>query len=278
MIDATCITSNPDIIATDGDAMRRKLFNGHNKVILDRDVKTELEKLPLFDLHIIDGKCALYYDDKHNVKRLRGVNKPDKRGCMLGKNIISKSQLEYLFNASDIQNYKEILNPNNLQNVPAILRLVDKLKTCADNIESSRDQVCEELMESIKILIHIFDGILCAFSSPTICLIEQLQILSTLSHILYHQYRHYGTKFIPGQRYHDLQRMVQASFFACVLLKRKGGGKLYLYQLGTDQEEKLFSSVRTITHARNCDALELGQMLLHAETIKKNRFQARNME
>ena len=26
-----------------------------NKVILDRDVKTELEKLPLFDLHIIDG-------------------------------------------------------------------------------------------------------------------------------------------------------------------------------------------------------------------------------
>ena len=49
--------------------------------------------------------------------------------------------------------------------------------------------------------------------------------------------------------------MVQASFFACVLLKRKGGGKLYLYQLGTDQEDTLFSSVRTITHARNCDAL-----------------------
>ena len=63
--------------------------------------------------------------------------------------------------------------------------------------------------------------------------------------------------------------MVQASFFACVLLKRKGGGKLYLYQLGTDQEEKPFSSVRTITHARNCDALELEQRLLHAETINK---------
>ena len=91
----------------------------------------------------------------------------------------------------------------------------------------------------------------------------------TLSHILYHQYRHYGTKFIPGQLHHDLQRMVQASFLACVLLRRKGGGKLYLYQLGTGQEEKLFSSVRTITHARNCDALEVGQRLLHAETINK---------
>ena len=102
----------------------------------------------------------MYYDDKHNAKRLRGVIISDKRGCMLGKNIISKSELEYLLNASDIQNYKEILNPNDLQNVPAVLRLVDKLMTFADNIESSRDQVCEELMESIKILIHIFDGFL----------------------------------------------------------------------------------------------------------------------
>ena len=67
MIDATRKTLKPDIIATDGDAMRRKLFNGRNKVILDRDVKTELEKLPLFDLHVIDGKYALYYDDKHNL-------------------------------------------------------------------------------------------------------------------------------------------------------------------------------------------------------------------
>ena len=150
MIDATCKSLNPDIIATDGDAMRRKLFYGRNKVILDRDVKTEFEKLSLFDLHIIDGKYALYYDDKHNAERLRGVIISDKRGCMLGKNIISKSQLVYLFNASEIHNYKEILSPNDLQNVPAVLRLVDKLKTCADNIESSRDQVCEELVYRYK--------------------------------------------------------------------------------------------------------------------------------
>ena len=57
----------------------------------DRDVETELEKLPLFDLHLIDGKYVLHYDDKHNAKRLRGVIISDKRGCMLGKNIISKS-------------------------------------------------------------------------------------------------------------------------------------------------------------------------------------------
>ena len=92
----------------------------------------------------------MYYDDKHNAERLRGVIISDKRGCTLGKNIISKSQLVYLFNASEIYNYMEILSPNDLQNVPAVLRLVDKLKTCADNIESSRDQLCEELVYRYK--------------------------------------------------------------------------------------------------------------------------------
>ena len=69
---------------------------------------------------------------------------------MLGKIIISESQLKYLFNASEIHNYKDILNPNDLQNVPAVLRLVDKLMTCADNIENSRDQVCGELIYRYK--------------------------------------------------------------------------------------------------------------------------------
>ena len=43
---------------------------------------------------------------------------------------------------------------------------------------------------------------------------------------------------------------------------------MFLYQLGTDQLEKLFSLVRTITHARNCDSLELTQRLAHAGSIE----------
>ena len=50
--------------------------------------------------------------------------------------------------------------------------------------------------------------------------------------------------------------------------EKKGGGSLYLYQLGTDQLENLFSVIRTITHARNCDSLELCQRLSHAESIE----------
>ena len=49
--------------------------------------------------------------------------------------------------------------------------------------------------------------------------------------------------------------MIQGCYYACILQQKRGVGKLYLYQLGTDQLERLFSTVRTITHARNCDSL-----------------------
>ena len=65
------------------------------------------------------------------------------------------------------------------------------------------------------------------FSAPEVNLRDQLMKLSTLSHILFHQYRLYGTKFLPGQLYHDLQRMVQGAYYSCVLLKHRGGGKMF---------------------------------------------------
>lgn len=157
--------------------------------------------------------------------------------------------------------------PNDRQNVPAVLNLFKSVNACIIFHQNSDDQICCELLGSLKILEKMFDGICCFFSSPKIHLAEQLRKLSTLSHILYHQYQAHGTSFIPGQLYHDLQRMVQASFYICALYKARGGGKLYLYQLGTDQLEMNFNSVRTITHARNCDCLELCQRLQHAEVI-----------
>ena len=110
---------------------------------------------------------------------------------------------------------------------------------------------------------------MCVFGSPTIHLCDRLRKLSTLSHILYHQDRQHRTKFIPRQLYHDVQRMIQASYFVCVLVKSRGAGKMYLHQMGTYQVEKLFGSVRTITHARNCVTLELCQRLMHAESINE---------
>ena len=39
--------------------------------------------------------------------------------------------------------------------------------------------------------------------------------------------------FMPAQLYHDIQRMIQGCYFASTLLQVRGGGSMYLYQLGT---------------------------------------------
>ena len=70
-----------DIVATDGDAMRRKTFIKMLKPVSDQVVKCKLKALPLFDLHVINGEKALYFDDKHCAKRFRGVLVSESRGC-----------------------------------------------------------------------------------------------------------------------------------------------------------------------------------------------------
>ena len=163
-----------------------------------------------------------------------------------------------MFEKADIKNTKTILEPSDKQNVPAVINLYEALKEAVKFCETNTDRVLKEVEQPMKILLHIFDGIFAIFTDPKIDLSKQLLRLSKLSHILFHQYRAFGTAFIPGQLYHDLQRIIQSCYYACIL-KQKRGGNLYLYQLGTDQLERLFGSIATITHAQNCDSLELCQ-------------------
>ena len=169
---------------------------------------------------------------------------------------------------ANIKKISNMLDPNDKQNVPVALNLYDAMKECAEFLKDTADPVCKELKDAINIYYHILDGIVSIFSDPNINLEDQLIKLSKLSHILFAEYRKSGTGFVPGQPYHDVQRMVQACFFACFLQKKRGGGRMYLYQLGTDQLEKLFSLIRTITHARKCDSLEIMQRLSHAGCIE----------
>ena len=268
VIDAVCNHTNVDIIATDGDATRRRILSGMMKPVQDNGMHMIMKKMPLFDLYLINGKQALYFDDKHNGKRMRTAVISDTRGSKIDGKVISKDQLKHVFIKVGIKNIKSILEPSDKQNVPAVLDLYEALGESLTFCENSADQVLRELLQPLKILYNKFNGILSVFSNPTINLDTQLIKLSKLAHILFHQYRAFGTAFLPGQLYHDLQRMIQGCYYACKMQQKRGGGKLYLYQLGTDQLERLFSTVRTITHAQNCDSLELCQQLSHAESLE----------
>ena len=61
MIAATVKEVAPDIIASDGCGQRRKEFSGRDKIIENKNLRELLGKLPLFDLHVIDGIMACFF-------------------------------------------------------------------------------------------------------------------------------------------------------------------------------------------------------------------------
>ena len=60
--------------------------------------------------------------------------------------------------------------------------------------------------------------------------------------------------FINNNMYHDMKSTIQDAFIAAEKFNRtKPDEDLLLMLLGTDQLERLFSVIRTMTHAKNCD-------------------------
>ena len=59
------------------------------------------------------------------------------------------------------------------------------------------------------------------------------------------------------------------SFVQLNYKKDNSSESLYLYQLGTDGLELLFSTLRTISHSPNCDFLELKERLVITEQVEK---------
>ena len=114
------------------------------KPVKDNGINMIMKKMPLFDLNLISGKRALYFDDKHNGKRMRTAVISDTRGSKIDGKVISRDQLKHVFTKVVIKNIKSILEPADKQNVPAVLNLYEALGESLAFCENSADQVLRE--------------------------------------------------------------------------------------------------------------------------------------
>ena len=58
--------------------------------------------------------------------------------------------------------------------------------------------------------------------------------------------------------YKDIESTIQSCFVATkIIFSNDKNSKLFLYQLGTDELESFFGVLRTLSHSKNCDLLEL---------------------
>ena len=109
MFEAVIKKLSLDIVATDGDASRRRFFNGRMKLVKDNEMKCFLKQLEFFDLNFVDGDKALYFDDKHNLKRMRTLVISDKRGTKISGTVLAKDQLKYVMEKANIQKISSML-------------------------------------------------------------------------------------------------------------------------------------------------------------------------
>ena len=105
IINAVCNQTKVDVFATDGDATRRRVFCGMMNPIKDKEINALMKRMPLFDLTLVNGKKALYLDDKHNGRCMRTVIISDTRGCKINGTVISGDQLNCVFEKADIKKY-----------------------------------------------------------------------------------------------------------------------------------------------------------------------------
>jgi len=94
---------------------------------------------------------------------------------------------------------------------------------------------------------------------------------SKVAHMVIKIYFDHGTKPMPGQLYHDLQRSINNLFQSVARVQSDPTNKprrLFTFQLGTDRQEVEFAGVRTENHNRSMTATRLPESLSHELQIR----------
>jgi hypothetical protein len=253
-------------VATDGDPSRRKTLNSMRRP--QRHLKA-LHGLPFFDQNLLLGYLGINFDAKHIIKRLRSLIVSFKRETKLVQVRINRFVLEELF--KDFPEGLILMDVKDKQNVPSAVKLFKLIK---EKTEGPPDANLSKLKKDLYHELQLFGLIGCLlcsiFYETKTSLVDQLVKLSHLSHILLFVFRRNNVNFLTTNLYADIQSTIQDAFVsAAIMQEHSPNTKLFLFMLGSDQLENLFATVRTITHASNCDLLELSERITMALQIEK---------
>jgi hypothetical protein len=252
-------------LASDGDSNRRKALN---KLRKKNNSLPIIEDLKLFDQMFLIGELGIDYDIKHIIKRLRSSIISETNEIILIKKTVNKCHLRKLLAGEEINH---LLDPKDKQNVPAAVKLFTLIAEKINMCETEHLTVFEkDEYNEFQLLSLISNLLLSVFVLPTINLLDQLTSLALLAHLLLYIYRKHKTNFMTNDLYSDIQSTIQSVFITVAKFQSKNSDQsLYLYQLGTDQLEGFFSTIRTLTHSKNCNFLELKQRMVVALQIEK---------
>ncbi|KAG8697896.1 hypothetical protein FRC08_006250 [Ceratobasidium sp. 394] len=256
-------------LATDGDPTRRRAFHAYcttQQLSPSSPLYELLGTLPLFNTYCGLDEITHDGDFKHEEKRFASALRT-KDGILVSGTLINsglvKQNLIALPNES-ATSIAQLFDITDHQNLPKANRLLNLIYEAGQlpHIASAPEQ------RSFVLLGELLFSFTQPFTNPTLSLMAQLTHLSTCGHLLFALYRVNHGSFIPGQLYYDVQTTIKNAYFTVAksqLLNPQG--PIYLLQCGTDRLESRFSTLRTMTHDRNMDIIQLCERAESAQHV-----------
>eukprot|EP00733_Pompholyxophrys_punicea_P000199 Pompholyxophrys_punicea_v1_NODE_36_length_4801_cov_3.930257.p2 type:complete len:309 gc:universal NODE_36_length_4801_cov_3.930257:2265-3191(+) len=261
-------------IASDGDAKRRiALSNLCEKTRLQQSspLFEKLSKLPLFDLNVGPREVVASFDPKHNGKRFRNLMKSKVRGIKVSEIAYNQHHFRYVLEKMGIPNADQLLEPQDPQNVAAMVKLLRILEEVVDFPFQDLNPIWSSQILEIKIICEISKRLSSFFWNDKASLTETATNFSCLSHLNFFLFIKNGTSFIPSQLFHDVQAMVKEFFFTPAKMQVYFPDRpFFTFQLGDDSLENFFGRLRTLTHDHSLDLVQFEervQACLQTESI-----------
>ncbi|KAG2125172.1 hypothetical protein DEU56DRAFT_873149 [Suillus clintonianus] len=175
-----------------------------------------LSNMPGLNTLTGDGKVTLNFDFKHIFQCILCtlIRSPTgivlNNGCVINTMMLSR-YLVWL-PAYDEASIMKLLHPNDPQDVPRAIELMQTIHTILNNSFSTDIDTHADLV-SITLLSNIIESILVPFINPNLSLTEQVHYLSRYAHLTFTIFRVHQHSFMPFQLYYNTQTAIKNIIF-----------------------------------------------------------------
>ncbi|KAJ7800856.1 hypothetical protein B0H14DRAFT_2529225 [Mycena olivaceomarginata] len=237
--------------ASDGDGLRRNV--GYQLLCVD-ELPSEhpLHKIlsNMRGLNLCTGPrlILITFDWRHEIKRESTLVRQESGITVDAGEVVNPVFLArslQLLPQHDEKSVHKLLNPDDPQDVPRAIDLLEALISLRDAKAPHEDIALASTLDSVRLLGHVFENFAIPFINPDLSLSEQVTMLSTYAHLAFVLFREYRLGFMWNQLYGDTQSTVKNIMFTVAKQhQRDPEGSGNANDDGDDPLEGLFSFTR----------------------------------
>ncbi|KAJ7679989.1 hypothetical protein B0H14DRAFT_3908259 [Mycena olivaceomarginata] len=218
-----------DNFASDGDGLRRKV--GY-KLLCTEELPAghPLHKIlsNMRGLNLCTGPrlILMTFDWRHEIKRDSTLVRQESGMCVDAGEVVNPVFLGrslQLLPQHDEKSVHKLLNPDDPQDVPRAIDLIEALISLRDAKAPHEDIALASTLDSVWLLGHVFENFAIPFITPNLSLSNQVTMLSTYAHLAFVLFREYRLSFMSNQLYGDTQSTVKNIRVSSPSLEMAGG-------------------------------------------------------